>query len=341
MELAPHDGYPGEEPLLDKLIFKFAPTMESAAQTLAQGNAEGLAFVPRTSIKELSRKTDLVFLDFSLPQITAVFFNQKKNPFLKEKSVRAALAHAVPRDMLISEAFGGMASSADGPLLAGAPGYTKEVTRYEWNPARSRELLDETGWKIKEDGDVRVFEPKNSRDKRYSAGVELAVNLTVVDLPEYIRAAEMIRDNWRAVGIKTEIIVRESNQLVRESIPVRDYDALVFGLFLNKDKDPYPFWHSSQIGESGVNLSDYANRRVDALIEEGRTLLAPEDRAARYEELQKIITDEIPAVFLLQPIYTYALSKHVNGVNLGVLGEPRDRFASLSKWFVRTKPSIR
>ncbi len=324
-------------PYLDEITFKFYPDAASAVQALASGNADGLAFIPQELRTTLARKHDLVYHDLKVTQIVGLFFNQKQQPILGDKEVRAALAHATPRDAVIQDAFNGYADNLNGPLLAGTPGFTNDITSFDFNTDTARTMLEKDGWKLAPGKTVRTFVPKDKKDKRWSAGAELKLNLKTVNVPEYVQAAELIRDAWSAIGVEVTVGTSEPGKMDREVIAPRAYDVVLYGELLGSDRDPYPFWHSSQVAAPGVNLAGYVNHRVDALLTEARSLAKPEDRAARLTEFSKIVTSDIPAIFLLEPRYLYAVSNHVRGVIEGSLANPADRFASIEKWYTKTK----
>lgn len=336
-KLEQNSKYRGQPPFIKTLTFRFFTDYRTAIQALAQGNVEGMAFVPYELRNELTRQKNLVFHELYLSQITALFFNQQKNKILGEKLLREALAHAIDKSIIISEGFHNNAQAIDGPLLPESIGFTNEVRTYPFSKEHAAELLDGNGWKFVDENTTRTFVPANKQDKRFSEGTKLSLSLVTVDVPEYVRTAELIRDAWQENGIAVELSVVNPAALERDVLAERTFDVLLYGEILGADPDPYPFWHSSQIKSPGVNLAQYANRRVDGLLEETRTLHDKTERAKRYEEFQKIITSELPAIFLLTPSYTYAIRDHVRGISTMRLGSPEDRFTSISHWFVKTK----
>ncbi|MBI4281068.1 peptide ABC transporter substrate-binding protein, partial [Candidatus Uhrbacteria bacterium] len=292
-------------PLISNVVFRFFSDTQSAAQALADRKVGGVAFLSRPERQGLTSRTHLGYYRLELPQITALFLNQKRNAALGERSVRLALAGAIDKPNLISQTFGGEATLLDGPFLPWFPGYAEAGATYPFDTSRAASLLDESGFRLKEGATVRAFVPKDKKDKRFSPDTELKISLTTVDIPEYVKSGELIRDAWQGLGISTELIILDPKTIDRQIIPQREYDTLLYGEILGADPDPFPFWHSSQINPPGVNLSGYSNRRVDALLEEGRLLTDPAERAKRYQEFQTIIGEDLPAIFLFAPSYTY------------------------------------
>jgi len=162
------------------------------------------------------------------------------------------------------------------------------------------------------------------------------ITLTTVDLPQHVKAAEIIKEFWQAIGVKVNLQITDDARISREIIKPRDYDALLFGVIVGADPDPYPFWHSSQIQSPGLNLANYANRKVDKLLEDARTTSDIDKRAEAYQQFQIIISSDIPAIFLYNPTYTYLVNKKIQGIDIERVILPRDRFNNITEWYVKT-----
>ena len=139
----------------------------------------------------------------------------------------------------------------------------------------------------------------------------LEITLTTVNQPENVTAAELVQTFWQNIGVKVNLQIIESGKIRREVIKPRNYQALLFGIIFGSDPDPYPFWHSSQVQDPGLNLSMFANRNADKLLEDARKTLNEDERMKKYQEFQKILIDELPAIFLYNPTYTYVVDKKI------------------------------
>ncbi|MBU1165137.1 hypothetical protein KKA15_06295 [Patescibacteria group bacterium] len=165
----------------------------------------------------------------------------------------------------------------------------------------------------------------------------LQITLTTVDQPENLKAAELIANFWQQVGVTTNLNIVEGARVSREVIKPRNYEALLFGIIAGADPDPFPFWHSSQNQDPGLNLANYANRKVDTLLEEARKSTDAQKRQESYSEFQNIIISEIPAIFLFNPTYTYVLDKDIKGIDISRIVIPSDRFNNIEEWYIKTK----
>jgi len=167
--------------------------------------------------------------------------------------------------------------------------------------------------------------------------VSLEISITTVDQKQLTEVANLIKNQWEEIGIKVEINSVDINTLEKDFIKPRDYDSLLFGEVLSAIPDPFPFWHSSQKKDPGLNLSLYENEEVDSFLEKGRASSDFEVQKDNYEKFQEIILEEVPAIFLYSPSYIYVTSSKIKGINNHIIIDPSKRFSEINKWFVETK----
>ncbi len=127
-----------------------------------------------------------------------------------------------------------------------------------------------------------------------------------------------------------------ASQIQAEVIKPRNYEALFYGLTVGADPDPYAFWHSSQAYEDGFNMANFKNSEVDQLLEDARLISNQDERKAKYVKFQEIITDEIPAIFMYSPIYTYIQKNKIKGFDVSNILFPSDRFSNIEEWYLKT-----
>lgn len=172
---------------------------------------------------------------------------------------------------------------------------------------------------------------------RMRNGVSLAIALTTPDFPEFVATAERLRDAWRSIGIQTTIQALPIERVRGDSIPTRAYDALLFSQILGPDPDPFPFWHSSQVRNPGLNLTYFSNKAIDKLLEDARGTLDHAVRAQKYAAFQRQLAEERPAIFLFTQTFTYVVANPIHGVRLEQITQASDRFATVTEWYTTTK----
>jgi len=165
----------------------------------------------------------------------------------------------------------------------------------------------------------------------------LQLSLVTVDQHQLVKVADILKSQWGEAGIKTEINALDIVTLEKDFIKTRGYESLLFGEVLNSIPDPFPFWHSSQVKDPGLNLSLYKNEEADKFLEQGREASDPEIRRESYENFQEEILKDYPAIFLYSPSYTYLVKKEIKGINEEVIINPSKRFSNIENWYIKTK----
>ncbi len=165
---------------------------------------------------------------------------------------------------------------------------------------------------------------------------ELNFVLVTTDQEHLIVLAEKLKEEWKKIGINIKIEPLSLSE-IRTTIREREYDLLLFGQALGSIPDPFPFWHSSQRTEPGLNLSAYENEDVDVLLEETRKSIDKD----LLEDFQEILIKDFPALFLYSPNYTYAVSEKIKGIEGDKIINPSKRFSNIEKWYINTKRSFR
>jgi ABC-type transport system substrate-binding protein len=164
----------------------------------------------------------------------------------------------------------------------------------------------------------------------------LKFTLTTINQPQLVYVANLLKDYWQKIGVTVEIKVVELSDL-KDTIKNRDYDALLYGQALGSLPDLYPFWHSTQVRDPGLNLAQYESKKADQLLKDARESLDENVKIQKYESLQNIILADNPAIFLYNPDYIYWVSQKVKGIDTTKIVDPAKRFENISNWYVKTR----
>ncbi len=186
---------------------------------------------------------------------------------------------------------------------------------------------------IKVDAENKVAEDLPVRANKN--GEKLVLKLITPEQPkDYNKVAAILKKQWQKIGIGLDIKFLK-NEEFQKALSERDYDLLIFGQNLGYNLDAYPYWHSSQAKEGGYNLSQFKNFIVDSLLDKARLEYDTEDRKKVLNDIQKIISKEVPAIFLYSPTYHFALSEKIQSSSFDNLATTSDRFAGIGNWYAR------
>ncbi len=315
-------------PFINKITFKFYTNQDDLIKAYQKGKVDGLSFLPAGKLNGI--RNSLNIHRINLPIYYAVFFNQTESKPLSDKNVRLALSYATDKNELIQEVLKNEAIKVDSPLLPGWLGYTQETKVYDFALDHARNLLEENGWKDRNEDGIREKEINNNEEN-------LEITLLTTNWPELNQVAEMLKTQWEKLGAKINLEIAEPTIVQQDYIRPRQYQALLFGEVLSADPDPFAFWHSSQRKDPGLNLALYQNKDVDKLLEQGRQEMNPEKRIEKYQEFQKELIEDVPAVFLYSPTYLYPINKKVKGIEVEQLSTHSQRFSQIENWYIKTK----
>lgn len=349
--LITNDTYYNNPPFIN-ITFKFFPNFEEAVSALNDGLIDGISYLPSNLKNNLITPKTINYNKLFLPQLTAIFLNKDHNEALKEKEVRQALAFALNKNIIIDEVLNGNAQAVDGPILSNSFAYNENIKIYNYNIEEANKLLDNAGWKfveitqeeidkINEDPDTANESEKEKISMgpgkwRIKNNKFLVVSLKTVERQENQVIIEKIKNFWETIGIKTNTELLPTTAIQKEVIQPRNFDALFYGQIVGSDPDPYPFWHSSQANPGGFNISNFTNKEIDKLLEDARLSSDTEIRKENYKKFQEILVEEVPAIFVYSPIYIYPQSKSLKGFNVENIMLPKDRFANISEWYLKT-----
>lgn len=143
-EMERFDGYYRQPPFIEEFVFRFYPDYDgdgNAIQALRQETVQALHFVP-SDLKPLVERKHIMLHTLQLPEYTALFFNQERQPVLKDADVREALAYALDKERILSETLDGEGQIIYSPILPGFPGYLPEIERTPYDLNKANELLD-------------------------------------------------------------------------------------------------------------------------------------------------------------------------------------------------------
>ncbi|MEO8456308.1 MAG: peptide ABC transporter substrate-binding protein [Chloroflexota bacterium] len=318
-------------PHIDEITFKFYPDVASAAADIVRSQADGLLAdltINPADFRTLHDVDGLTEHPSDRSAFTILYLNDGAPP-MNDPAVRGAIARAVDIDSIISSLLGGRAQRADTPIVPGTWAFSSDAGTINHDVGQARTLLDNDGWTLPSGASVRQ---KNNQELRIS----------LITDQDALRGAiaDAISQQLGEAGIDATVVRQPSNDLVRESLIPRQYQAAIFGWDPGADPDPYPAWHSSQTINNGRNISGYTSDDADKLLEEARRTFKLDARKLLYNDFQKLFLKDLPSIPLYVPLYTYFVSDRVSGVDPGVLFSPSSRFRNVWEWTVTTPANI-
>jgi len=326
-QLLSNDNFYDGQPYIDMIILKFYDSEDSMITAYNSNSVQNLSFVSPENLSKLKFKQRVNIAELKVPRYFAVFFNQSQNNILANKNVRLALNYATDKKTVIDAVVDGKGTAIYSPLIENVLDIGQDITKYTFDLNHAKTILATDGWTAGNDGILQKGSGKNI--------TRLVIHITTSTLPDLVQIANILKDQWRQAGVEVIVDALVTPQL-QQAIKDRNYQSLLFGEILDLDPDPFSFWDSSQTQKLGLNLALYSNKTVDGLLADARQSLNPIERAKKYDDFQKIVISDIPAVFLYNPLYLYPRTTNIHGADTTIIATPADRFANIDKWYINT-----
>jgi peptide/nickel transport system substrate-binding protein len=322
-DLEPFQGYALGQPYLS-LALRFYQSEDALVQALEGGEVQAASGI---SPDKLAGLRGINIATTPLNRVFGVFFNQNQSEVLRQKSVRQALSAAIDRTDLIQKVLGGYGTALTGPVPPSVLSANAGSSTPQGLDA-ARAILAQDGWKLNDAGILTKTTGKGSA----AVTQMLSFDLATANVPELMLAAQYLHDAWGRLGVQVNVKVFEAGDLSQNVIRPRRYDALLFGEVIGRELDLFAFWHSSQRNDPGLNVAGYANSTADKVLEDLRQTADPAQRAALYKKFTDELAADVPAVFLYAPDFVYSIPKDIQGLDLGLVESPSDRFLSVTLW---------
>ncbi len=280
---------------LDRVTFRVIADASTRAAALMIGDVDLIQAVPLDLSEGLKETPDIQVKAAPGTQPKWMEMNVNRPPF-DDVRVRQALNYAVDKERIIQDVYNGQAVTLPGPLSPFNRFVNPALQPYPYDPAKAQSLLAEAGW-VDSDADGVL-------DR---AGQPFAFTLDT--LHEWYTLAEAVADQLREIGIDAIVRTWEPNIIKPELVagqrsaylddwgdsafdPVGHFEAKWHGVdSLTAQGQPY----------GRGNYSGYNNPRVNELIKMGEITADSAERHRIYDEAQRIVYEDAPAVFLILP----------------------------------------
>lgn len=319
------DKYYGKKPLIQKVVFRYYADSKAALTAYQAGDVQGIGQVTVDVLPAVLKEPNLEVFTSRLPTMTMIYLNlnNPEVPFLQDPVLRQALLMAINRQAMINNVLYGQAVIANGPIMPGTWAYYDGGNDITYDPEGAQQILNGAGYKAATSG-------LTTKD-----GTAVKFQLLFPDDPQHQALAQMIKTNWKALGIQVQLDAQPYNTVINDRLEQRVYQAALVEVNLSNspDPDPYPFWDQAQ-ASGGQNYSQWANKSASEYLEQARIVNDLAERAKDYRNFQVLFSKDMPSLPLFYPVYTYAIDKGVQGVQVGPLLDPSDRFYNVADWYL-------
>ena len=297
--LRANPDYFGKKPKIDRIIWRVLPDTSSRLSSLRTGKIDvnGLyAAVPVDEFANLNKDAccrgirmagqSNWFMDFNL-----------KIPTFQDIRVRKAISYAIDRKAILKHVFNGWGYINNTPFHSLSWAHKKDVTLYDGDLEKAKQLLEEAGWKVGSDG-IRV-----KGGKRLSFTWRVGIGRAAAVMAE--AAVPMLRK----AGIEAKVERLDFVTLWFKHYVKKRYEVLSHlhpnSIYPDPDYDLLR-WYDHRINKTGYN-----NPRVEEIIKKAAVTRGRSKRKAMYDELQEILAKDAVRLWLIQTDELWGVSKNL------------------------------
>jgi peptide/nickel transport system substrate-binding protein len=297
-----NDTYWGEKPNLKRVRFAVIPDATTRALELRKGSADiAVTSLSGDTVLALEHETNLEVLQAPGTVLGYLAFNTR-DPILKDVRVRQAMAYAIDRTVIIHYLLRDFARPAYSLLPPESWAYNGDVPRYDYNPQKARQLLEQAGYPAV--NGVRFH---------------LTMKTSTEESPRLVAA--VLQQQLREVGIALDIRTFEFATFLSDVIRGAYQLHTLRWIGGNEDPDIFEYvFHSAKFSPNGGNRTYYANPRVDLLIDQARGELDQTVRKQIYAEIQEVLAEDLPYINLWYIENVMVHSRRVRNVTLNPSG---------------------
>jgi peptide/nickel transport system substrate-binding protein len=321
--------------MLDRVEFRFYDSYSHAFAAFESGKVMGVGRILTQDLDRARANADLQILSARLSGYGLIFLNQANDekPFFRDLRVRQALLYALDRQLLIDQALSGQGIVIHSPIMPHSWAYNPDVEKYAQDLSMAVTLLERAEFRLP-DSQRRILDGDTPVDAqiRVKEGQKLEFVLLTDTEPDHVALAHAVAAQWEAVGASVRVQSLGISDLVLNHLQPRQFDAVLLEWPSQLDPDPYPMWHETQIQGAGQNYGSFINRDASEAIEVARQLTDLGERTRLYYQFQDIFAQEVPAILLYQPIYTFGIDKRVRNVQIAPMFDPSGRFRNIWQW---------
>jgi peptide/nickel transport system substrate-binding protein len=281
------DDYYQGKPVADQLVFtKVSTEMVPAALSQDEVHAADI----EAEMVDSMQSQGFTILRSSYSWNAKLTINHEKEP-LNQKAFRQAMAYAIDRQALVDVTQRGHGIPGSPCLLApDNPWYNPDIEQYDYNPNKSRQLLEDLGYSLNDDG---YFAEE---------GETLELELLTQTAHGFKEVGQFIKDALEAAGIKINLAIMEGKSLDAK-VEAWDFDLSVYGHGGLYEPSILP----KVITSAGFNSARYTdNEELNKLLEEQMHEMDPEARLALVQQAEAIYAEDLPAITLYHPDWYWA-----------------------------------
>jgi len=277
---------------IKNFIIRVIPETSTQIAELKTGGVDMVRNLPPDLMPDLKSDANTYVSSAPILRTHYVALDMRVPPF-NRKEVRQAANYAIDRQTVIENLMGGLGGLVPTVINSMAFGFDPSVEAYGYDPKKARDLLRQAG---------------------YPNGVEITLHAGI-SYTFQRQIAEAIAEMLSEVGLRTNLKIWDPgpawNKFFQGEGKATNGYFGTWGYYSTFDADAvlHPFYHTEPGGWVGKWYTRVNG--LDQLIDEGRSTVDQHKRMATYAQIQRLIREEAPSIFLWHQYDMLGIQKRV------------------------------
>ncbi|MFN2488213.1 MAG: ABC transporter substrate-binding protein [Actinomycetota bacterium] len=288
-----NEDYWGDAPgNIDELIFRPIADPAVRLQALQSGEIQGYDLVDPKDYETIDGDSNLQLLNRPAFNVGYIGFNQAIKP-LDDLAVRQAIAHAINRQEVVDAFYAGQGVVADEFMPPEVMGYADDVTTYDYDPDKAKQILEDAGYTLPVEID---FAYPTDVERPYMPDPQANFEAMARDLEDCCFKVEKKSATWSPDYLAQADNGKYGLYLLGWTGDFADPDNFIGTFF----QTPQPAW-------------GFENQEIFNLLDKAEQETEPGPREELYQEANRVIMDFLPGLPYVHTKPGLAFAANVSG----------------------------
>ena len=303
---------------INDFVIKFFNNSSAAFEALLKSKINLIKELSPSQYNMIKNKLSIDVKQLKLPTYYSLIINQK-NKDIYDVRLAKALELSINKQDLVSKIFYNQAEFINLPISEGFLGYMEDKNSSLYDVKKAKSLLKEMGF-ADIDGDG-ILE-KN--------GEEFKLNLVVASIDHLLLVSDFVKKSFGKIGIDVKLKRVPLIDFQNEYLLTGNFDLILSGANYGIKPDLHFVWSSSQ----PLNISGFHSTKLDSYLENNLTEMNQVKYESNLFEIQTVLEEYKPAIFLYNNFYLYGKSSKIKGDSMTVLNKFSDKFENIHTWYM-------
>ncbi len=286
VELVRNDDYFGGKPKWDQVVFRSIPESSTRVSELLAGGIDIATGIPSTDVERVQQTEGKAIVKTPIQRVLQIILRMTEGSSTADPKVREAIDLAIDKKGIVDSIAGGAGIVTRTSVTPG--NFGADPSLYEkslYDQAKAKQLLQEAGYA--------------------SGGPDIHLSVS----SQYKEYAEVVGAMLDQVGFKTTLDVLEPSAFSERYSSKTFKEAFMIGIgnsLFDASNNFNRYMKSEATGET-----DYNNPKVEELLQAAAVNMDTASREKQYQEVQQILAEDRPAVYLFQMEGVYGTDNRV------------------------------